>query len=223
MPGQIYGVSGTGLSGDVSFAASKTAAEVGRVAEQKMGVYLNEKARAFDVAVLHDLRNPNPRYGGANIDEVVCWADDRHVTHVQILDTKAWKPGLYWTFGGKTRRGLTRLEHLEGKRVRFKDPQTGQWVSKRSNAVTLAQDSLRTYLAGTGAVVEQPLIAVYSSRKEGKPSTGLLKYPGCRVVAAESLDRVLDFDRMRTPDSTVVARLAQLVTPPKVVKSNRRY
>ena len=68
-----------------------------------MGVYLNEKARAFDVAVLHDLRNPNPRYGGANIDEVVCWADDRHVTHVQILDTKAWKPGLYWTFGGKNK------------------------------------------------------------------------------------------------------------------------
>ena len=71
MPGQIYGVSGTGLSGDVSFAASKTAAEVGRVAEQKMGVYLNEKARAFDVAVLHDLRNP---IAAANPSTTAHWA-----------------------------------------------------------------------------------------------------------------------------------------------------
>lgn len=89
------------------WAANAGTARAGRVGEAAVAKVLAEAyARMPHVHVLHDLRLPGY---SANIDHAIIGGN-----RVLLLDSKRWKPGFYWTLGGKTRRGRERIEWADG-------------------------------------------------------------------------------------------------------------
>jgi len=74
-------------------------ASVGQMGEIRTAKALALLCRDDGPTVLHDLRLPMRKIT-ANIDHLV--VSGKTVT---ILDSKSWRPGRIWTFGGVTRRG----------------------------------------------------------------------------------------------------------------------
>jgi hypothetical protein len=155
-----YGRAATGLTNDASFAANAGAAKAGAEGEVKTAAILD--GFCLKAAILHDLRVPLPGFK-ANIDHVVVSGK-----RVLIIDTKVWKPGFYWSFFGANRRGKERIAHTE------KD-------------LSYAQQALITHLRGTGAVVSNPHLVIWSSRKTGTPTLWALRVPNARLLHGDAL------------------------------------
>ncbi len=159
--GRVLGTPGGSLSNpDWLGASARGAARVGQAGEVRTAAVLDEFARGGSVTVLHDLMTPSKKYK-ANIDHVVVSGST-----VYPIDSKVWKPGRYWTWGGRTRRGWERFTPAEKKTM-----------------VVITQ-ALEAYLAarGVNAVVAEPLLFVWPSSKHSSLRTGLLTVPGARVV-----------------------------------------
>lgn len=98
--------------GDAAWmSANRDAAKAGADAERKTAAVLDERARATDAVVLHDLRIPLPGYK-ANIDHVWVSGD-----RVLVMDTKRWTGGFYWTLFGKTYRGFKAFPYADKKTI----------------------------------------------------------------------------------------------------------
>lgn len=180
-----YGRAGTGLSGNTGWAVSDGAAKAGANGEKKTEAVL--APFAGKAAVLHDLTVPIPGFK-ANIDHVVVSG-----RRVMLIDTKVWKPGFYWTFLGKNRRGFERVDH----------------TAKDQSYITRA---VASYLQGTGAEVSSPVLAVWCSRANDKTSTWALTVPGASVIAGGALSGAVRRFIIRKPaDPAIVAKLSRLL------------
>lgn len=180
----VYGKAGTGLQ-DTSWAVNADVARAGAVAEERMQGLLDSFRQ--QAAVFHDLRIPIKGFR-ANIDHVIVSG-----RHVLVIDTKNWQPGFYWSLGGVNRRGLTRVKHTEKDQA---------WV----------QRALTSFLAGTGATVHTPLVAVFPSRA-GRANTTFMRVPGATVVPAETIThRVERFIGVKPSDDAITRKLTTLVT-----------
>lgn len=116
---------------------------VGRAGELATADVLGRMlARHPEVVVLHSLRLPGPK-AHADIDHVVVSG-----RKVWLIDSKMWKPGIYWSFAGRHYRGLHEAPHA-GKR-------TMPWAAK----------TVRAYL-GPSAQVQVPIIVVWPSSRAG--------------------------------------------------------
>jgi hypothetical protein len=185
-----YGRAATGLSGDTGWAASHGAAQAGARGEKQTEEALRQFAD--QAAVLHDLRVPITGFN-ANIDHVIVSGK-----RVLILDTKVWKPGFYWSFAGVNRRGFERVDHTA------KDQ---SYIAK----------AMRAYLKTTGAVVGEPHLVVWCSRRGGKASTWALGVPGARVTSGASLPGTVGRFITRAPaDPAIVAKLQRLLVAPVI-------
>jgi hypothetical protein len=182
-----FGRAGGSLSDDASFARNAETAKAGRTGELATALVLDKLARSGGFAVLHDLRIPG---SSANIDHVVVSG-----SKVWIIDSKLWKPGFYWTFGGKTRRGLEPAPHADKR------------------GIPLAYTRLTKHLRDRGldAKMQPPLMVVHSSRR-GTPIS-IWAYrpasdPGARVRAVRP--EQLSFPHAPA-DARIVAALTRLL------------
>lgn len=160
-PRRVYGKAGGSLTqGKNTWHGNSARASVGRDGEIVAGMMLNRLADTVPgMVVLHDLRIPIPGIS-ANIDHVVVSGPK-----VWILDTKVWAPGVLWTMGGKTYRGLRP----------FRDKESGAWIGDKKT-LQMAFESLSRFLPENGAQVklQLPQLLIF-------PSTGIrkrLKHPG---------------------------------------------
>lgn len=162
----IFGDAASGLAGTPSFAKNRGTARIGARGEQRTAAVLDTFGdRAL---VLHDLRIPLPGVK-ANIDHAVVSG-----RHVLLIDSKMWKPGFYWTWGGTPRRGLEAVPHV-GKKT-----------------MQMALDATTSHLQGTGAKMPKPLVAVWPSNDARTLSMHFLRVPGAKPVKAETLARRVD-------------------------------
>lgn len=141
--------------------------------------------------VMHDLYVPDAGRK-ANIDHLVIAGNV-----IWIIDSKVWKPGFYWTFGGKTRRGFERFTPAE----------------KRT--MEMARDRTQKYLARNGidAKVVLPSLVVWPSSKNGKFTSWALSIPGAEVITPTQLEHRLRRFAKTPADPRIVMSLSQhLVT-----------
>lgn len=187
---RIIGTAGGGLD-DASWAANAEVARFGQRGEQQSAEILNALGRRRNgPTIMHDLAIPISGIT-ANIDHVVVSG-----RRVLLIDSKFWKPGRYWTLGGRTRRGWARFDHAASKA-----PQMGM-------------DSIAKLLARKGiqATVCTPLIAVWPSAKASQVGVRMLRYPGADVAEARKLkSAVRRRVGLRTADPAIVAALVPLV------------
>lgn len=189
LAGLVIGTAGGGLT-NASWAANETVARLGQKGEVRTAELLDELAVEYPVAVLHDVRIPIPGFT-ANIDHVVV-AGHR----VLLIDSKVWKPGRYWTIGGRTRRGWSTFEHAATKTPGMAHDTIGRFLTQRG-----AQHQMLT-----------PLVAIWPSSSKGSVSTQLLRMDRCRPVSAAriaSLSRKLA--GKAAADPAIVAALSDLV------------
>lgn len=187
----MVGRAGAGLD-NADWAVNKEVAAVGQGGELRTAAVLHNALLSGErgPTVMHDLMLPI-RGVKANIDHVVISGRD-----VWLFDSKVWKPGVYWTFGGHTRRGFSL------KKIGYMDKKTAA-MAYRSIA-----DLLSAY--GVKANVHRPVLVVWSSSKYGKPNVAWYKPIGARPMAGESLQRFCRHMR-RPASSDIVNTLARLV------------
>ena len=187
--GYVLGRPGGSLSNSSSWlgAGAQEQAKVGANAERKTAAVTDERARATEAVVLHDLRIPLEGYK-ANVDHV--WVSGNSVI---IMDTKQWAGGFYWTLFGKTRLGF--------KAVPLADKRT----------IPAAVNGITKYLADRGikAKVSTPLLVVWSKN----PISSLFYRPaGARFVSGDVFKR--DAVRMlpgKKADANIVRALEELL------------
>lgn len=188
MTGTVHGRAGGSVSKGGAWAANDNALKAGAEGERRTAEVLQALA-VNGAAVFHDLRIPIPGIK-ANIDHVVVSGRD-----VLIIDSKLWGPGFYWTFGGKTRRGL--------KPFPAADKQTMVMIS----------DGLRHYLASTPARVLAPIVAVWPSQPDGRQSFALASAPGAEIVRSSHIIpyAMSELRRLSAPMPIIEARIKNLV------------
>lgn len=191
VPGQVYGLAGSGLV-DASWAASKRVADVGRKGEIKTAVLLNEIARRPDgPSVFHHVV---PRGSSADVDHVVVSGN-----HVLMVDSKAYLPAFYWTFGGVHYRSRSLRSHERAEFV----PDEGYIERSRRR--------MERTLEGTGAVVDEAVFAVWPSRKKGRIFVGLLRLgENSRLVHGEKVAALVQrWAKFGSADPKVVRALVE--------------
>lgn len=188
MSGRVYGTAGVGVATG-QWVQNRGVAQAGARGEIKTAKELGRLVARSNVTVLHDLKVPVPGIT-ANIDHVVVSGDV-----VWLIDSKMWKPGFLWTFGGKTRRGLQLFPSA--------DKQT----------MLLARQGITKFLSGTGAHIRTPLVAIWSTNHD-LPWLWALRIPGARAVHGHKLLSRLPGDG-RAADQAIVAQLQRLMNVPK--------
>ncbi|WP_022894546.1 nuclease-related domain-containing protein [Agromyces subbeticus] len=167
--GHIVGRAGASLT-DASWAANENVARIGQVGEQLTAAALDRMAHANGPSVLHDLRIPIPGFT-ANIDHAV--VTGRTVT---LIDSKVWKPGLYWTFGGHTRRGREKFAFADKKTLP---------VARKAVAAMLKK-------SGVEATLDTPLLVVHPSNARSRLNLALYRPTGARAISGRRFtDRYL--------------------------------
>ena len=165
--GKVIGSAGGSLDNFHQWGSGDgSAAKHGQKGEVQTAAVLDPLTRRDGgPTVLHDLRIPLKGVS-ANIDHVVVSG-----RNVLLIDTKQWKPGFYWTFGGKSRRGLTRVPHAE------------------KQTMIMAVQGVSGFLANQGikAHVLHPVVVVWPSSRGGRLSLWALRFPGAHVMNADRL------------------------------------
>ena len=196
----VFGTPGGGLE-NAHWAANADVAAIGRKGELRTAEVLNALSCTDGAAVLHDLRIPIPGMS-ANIDHIVVSG-----TRVLIVDTKVWRPGFFWTIGQHTRRGVRAFPSA--------DKQT----------MVMGAEAIERFLAGRhiDAKIVLPLVAVWPSSQHGRSHFWAMRFPGARVIRAETLARRVGKFVGKPANALLVATLAELLNnrphrpePPKV-------
>lgn len=188
MTGRVYGTAGGSLTGSPSWVSDAGAARNGAAGERRTAAVLARVAAQTGVTVLHDLNVPAKGYT-ANIDHVVVSG-----RKVLVVDSKQWRPGFYWTAGGRTRRGVE------------------AFLPADKQTMGMIFDRLGRYLGGQASLAV-PLVVVWPSRADGDVSVWAARMRGARLVPAGRLEpAVRRFARAGAAgDPAVVARLAALL------------
>lgn len=181
------GASVGSLSG--RFGNAHTAA--GTDGEIRTARVLQKYCKPGGPTVLHDLVLPMNGIK-ANIDHVVISGNE-----VRILDSKLWQPGFYWTLGGTTRRGTTRVDHA--------DKQT----------MAMAATALRKVLSTSSTgnfTLKRPVLVVWPSNTKKRLSLRFFRPVGARAISGSRIDlRHRHFIGTKPANQDLVAALVPLV------------
>jgi hypothetical protein len=189
MRGQIIGHAGGSLGASAQrWAVSRSAASIGRKGEQDTAKILNAlAARETGPTVIHDLDAPTPG-SQANIDHVVVAG-----TTVLIVDSKAWKPGFYYSISHLAFRGFF-----------------SRFTPAEKHTMGFLRSTLQDYL-GDRATVITPLLAVWPSSRKGDVTLWALRIPGARAIRGTRLARRVKRALPNKPaDPQIVMALARL-------------
>ncbi len=181
------GASVGGLAG--KFGTAHTSA--GTDGEIRTARVLEKYCKPGGPTVLHDLVLPMNGVK-ANIDHVVISGNE-----VRILDSKLWQPGFYWTLGGTTRRGMTRVDHA--------DKQT------MAMATTAIKKVLSTN-AASDFTLKRPVLVVWPSSAKTRLSLRFFRPVGARAVTGDRFAlRHRHFVGTKPASQEIVAALIPLV------------
>lgn len=192
-PGQILGVAGSGLV-RADWAASKFVAKLGRKGEVDTAIVLNEAARTSGgPTVLHHVQ---PDGSTADVDHILISGRAVH-----LLDSKVWKPALYWTVGDRHRRSFSLLSHEAAEHMPSSEQM--QRARQRVDSVLAAAGVTEFDLIG-------PILVVWSSSEKKSVNTSMLNLgEGVSVIPGGSLTRVVRrMSKHGTADPRIVAALA---------------
>ena len=114
-------------------------------------------------AVIHDVKIPG---SAANVDHVVVVG-----RKVFLIDSKLWKPGLFWSVSGMSFRGWTRFAVADKK--------------------TMAMALHRFERAVPRAKFAQPKACVLTSAAQRPANVTLLRVPGCHSLNENDFERFL--------------------------------
>jgi hypothetical protein len=188
--GQVLGTVGGSLQNSTGWAQNKGTAQAGTRGEVATAKALDSLARTVGgPTVLHDLRIPIPGIS-ANIDHIVVSG-----RRVLILDSKTWKPGIYWTLFGLTFRGRERFAAADKKTM---------LMAREAITKMLAQ-------AGVRATVAKPLLVIWPSTARATLRLAFLRSPGAGAVSGDQFVRALPTIVGGNADPKVVAALLPLV------------
>lgn len=188
----VHGIPGGSLLAPdaVTWARSRRVADLGAAGEQRTAAALADAiARRPDAHLFHDLTIPaaGGRRVRANLDHLLL-AGGR----ILLLESKVWRPGVLWTVGGTTRRGLQRVAHADRR------------------TLGMARDLLGRHLAAQGLhpAFDRPMVVVWPSSEVGRlhlaayrPADGARAIHGGRF--ARRAHRLVH--RGRSPDALVAA------------------
>lgn len=188
MSGQVLGVAGHGVATGQDWAANDGVIKAGLQGELRTAAVLDEIAHRRGITVMHDLQIPGSR---ANIDHIVVTGNK-----VLLVDSKMWKPGFFWTWGGRTYRGRQRFESAE------------------KQTMVMARQKIAAYLASSGLKVEManPYICAWPSNDHTTMRTWALKFPGAIVLPGPKFGKRVQQHRMEPADPEIVKRLSALLT-----------
>ncbi|MCZ4326725.1 nuclease-related domain-containing protein [Brachybacterium paraconglomeratum] len=193
-PGQVLGVAGSGLV-NADWAASKNIAKMGRRGEVSTATVLNSAARsAGGPTVLHHVQ---PDGAVADVDHILVAGRS-----VYLLDSKVWKPALYWTRGGRHRRSVSLLAHEPAAHL----PTPEDLARSRARVSRVLEAA-----SIDDADVIGPVIVVWPSSEKRLISTSLLHLgDGVTVVPGRSLERAVHrMSRQGSADQRIVRALAE--------------
>jgi len=176
--GTVYGTAGGSVE-DLGTGAARA----GRAGEESTGRVLDRIAVESQRNVWHDLDVP-ARGIAANIDHIITGGPV-----ALIVDTKRWKPGLYWTLDDTSYRWLSTVEHAD--------------------RATMAMIQQRIAAHIPRALVRRPVVSIEASR-DGWLNTTLLHIPGADVIRAGALPRRV---RSRVPDEPTDPDLVAALFP----------
>jgi hypothetical protein len=181
------GTAGGSLN-ELTGRASQGQIDAGRTGELKTAAVLDKVCRGNGPTVLHDLDIPLDKVS-ANIDHIVVSGNS-----VLIIDSKYWRPGRYWTFGGKTRCGLARVAHADKKTMK------------------MAHQAIESHLLKYRAVVRIPLVVVWPSSKNVKFSLRWYRPLGATAISGEDFQaRVSKIVGAAPADPVIVGVLTGLL------------
>ena len=120
----VIGIPGGSLH-EMNGRASTGQIHAGRLGEQKTAAIVGRLCVPGGPTVLHDLTLPM-RGISANIDHII--VSGRTVT---IIDSKYWKPGIYWTFFGRTFKGLHRVKFADKRITQMASRAITNWLHSR--------------------------------------------------------------------------------------------
>jgi hypothetical protein len=176
----VHGIPGSKISRASQFGS---AAAIGAKGESMTAAILE---RLPDhVHVFHSLAVPGWKSGDLDHGIVSNRLDPR--------DTKVWKAGFYWGFGGLTFRGFRRFKPASS---------------------TKTQEAAATY-RGVGIKVGKPVIVVHCLK--GEVDLRFLKVPGQRFVKATVYREELARTEFRPADPEIVALLSRYVDSKRVI------
>lgn len=211
--GPVFGTPGGSLAEGAAsgWSANAGVARAGRAMEVEIGEMLNRRAREHGVAVFHDLGIPGAR--GGNIDHAVLGG-----RRLVVIDSKAWRPGLYATIGGRTWRSPGDVERDgSGRPVKGAKPKlVSPFPHADKDWLERAIPMLARYLEQQGVqgirVDERAIVAVGSSRPGERIRVGVAKMPGARLMSAAAFSRSMGrLLPSGDPDPAAMAALARLV------------
>lgn len=158
MVGEVIGHAGASLGAGLFGEKGK----VGQRGERRSEELLARVA-ANGATIAHDLRIPIPGFK-ANIDHAII--SGRTVT---LIDTKVWRSGIYWTLGGKTRRGLTSAEYCDKKTL----PTGVDAISRHFDRMGVKDVTFR-----------QSVLLVWTPGGDTEPNFLFYRPQGARVISA---------------------------------------
>lgn len=186
-PGDVYGRAARSLNGD--WVKDKGRATAGAKGEHATARVLNALAAApGGPTVLHDMRIPLAGVN-ANVDHVVITGRT-----VYLIDSKYWRPALYWTVFGTTFRGLQRFEAADKQTMPMAWRGYSEFLTTRVPHARLAN----------------PLLVVWPSSKDPM-RLGLYRAAGAKAITGAQLEsRTARWRRPADPD-IVAALTTQLI------------
>lgn len=165
----VYGIAGGKLGDGESWASNPQVLHTAKTGEERTGSILNELASRPDgPTVLHDLDLPGYR---GNIDHVVVSGNQ-----VTLVDSKVWRPGIFWTFRGNTRRGRELFPHADKSTMRR---------ALKGLTKLFAPEGI-----DSGVLFTSPLLVVWPGpRNPGRSSFLLMDTHGQRFINGASFAR----------------------------------
>lgn len=186
----VIGRAGGGLD-NATWAANAGVAKAGQQGELKTAAVIDGLAHRGGPVVLHDLMIPMAGIT-ANIDHAIVAGDT-----ILLIDSKAWRPGFFWTVGGRTRRGLKRFPSADKQTMR------------------MAHEAIQRYLPTKGVDsfrIRPSLVVIWPTNRD-RLRIGLLKMPGARVMSASTFARRIGrLAGADCADPRIVDALSDLVT-----------
>lgn len=156
-----HGTAGAGVATG-AWVANDGVRRAGVRGEQLAAALLDQWAETSGATVIHDVMVPHQRYT-FNVDHVVVIGRT-----VVLVDAKLWRPGFYWTWNGRSHRGLQAFPFADKRGMGLARKAVAEFIGRRFS-------------------VRRPIVAVFPTDRAKKLHLWALTVPGAALVPGTRL------------------------------------